>query len=129
MAGYTKNQIEHFKEQLKLLMKSHNLTGRKLSVEIGYSMNTISDLLTGKTKAHEYHIKPICEYFQIEENSLMGDADELADYKLYENGRYLCTGSLKKLSKITGKDKLLLKFYADLNKKGKETGNLKLVKK
>lgn len=25
MAGYTKNQIEHFKEQLKLLMKSHNL--------------------------------------------------------------------------------------------------------
>ena len=86
MSGYTKNQIEHFKEQLKLLMKSG-------------------------------------------ENSLMGDADELADYKLYENGRYLCTGSLKKLSKITGKDKLLLKFYADLNKKGKETGNLKLVKK
>ena len=49
----------------------------------------------------------------------MGDADELANYKLYENGRYLCTGSLKKLSKITGKDKLLLKFYADLNKKAK----------
>lgn len=129
MAGYTKNQIEHFKEQLKLLMKSHNLTGIKLSVEIGYSMNTISNLLNGKTKAHEHHIKLICEYFQIEENSLMGDADELADYKLYENGRYLCTGSLKKLSKITGKDKLLLKFYADLNEKGKETGNLKLVKK
>lgn len=59
----------------------------------------------------------------------MGDADELADYKLYENGHYLCTGSLKKLSKITGKDKLLLKFYADLNRRGKETGNLKLVKK
>lgn len=76
MAGYTKNQIEHFKEQLKLLMKSHNLTARKLSKEIGYSMNTI-----------------------------------------------------KKLSKITGKDKLLLRFYADLNRRGKETGNLKLVKK
>lgn len=129
MAGYTKNQIEHFKEQLKLLMKSHNLTARTLSKEIGYSMNTISSLLTGKIKPHEYHIKPICEYFQIRENHLMGDADELADYKLYENGRYLCTGSLKKLSKITGKDKLLLKFYADLNRRGKETGNLKLVKK
>nr|DAN16441.1 MAG TPA: Regulatory protein [Caudoviricetes sp.] len=51
MAGYTKNQIEHFKEQLKLLMKSHNLTARKLSKEIGYSMNTISSLLTGKTKS------------------------------------------------------------------------------
>lgn len=86
MAGYTKNQIEHFKEQLKLLMKSHNLTARKLSEEIGYSITTISSL-------------------------------------------YLCTGSLKKLSKITGKDKLLLKFYADLNRRGKETGNLKLVKK
>ena len=129
MAGYTKNQIEHFKEQLKFLMKSHNLTARKLSKEIGYSMNTISSLLTGKTKVYEYHIQLICEYFQIGENSLMGDADELADYKLYENGRYLCTGSLKKLSEITGKDKLLLKFYADLNRKGKETGNLKLVKK
>jgi DNA-binding helix-turn-helix protein len=129
MTGYTKNQIEHFKEQLKLLMKSRNLTARKLSKEIGYSMNTISSLLTGKTKIHEYHIQLICEYFQIGENSLKGDADELADYKLYENGRYLCTGSLKKLSEITGKDKLLLKFYADLNKKGKETGNLKLVKK
>nr|DAM25366.1 MAG TPA: helix-turn-helix domain protein [Caudoviricetes sp.] len=129
MAGYTKNQIEHFKEQLKLLMKSHNLTARKLSKEIGYSMNTISSLLTGKTKVHEYHIKMICEYFEVGEKPLMGDADELADYKLYENGRYLCTGSLKKLSKITGKDKLLLKFYADLNKKSKETGNLKLVKK
>ena len=129
MAGYTKNQIEHFKEQLKLLMKSRNLTARQLSKEIGYSMNTISSLLTGKTKVHERHILLICQYFQIVENSLMGDADELADYKLYENGRYLCTGSLKKLSKITGKDKLLLKFYADLNKKGKETGNLKLVKK
>ncbi len=129
MASYTKNQIEHFKEQLKLLMKSRNLTARKLSKEIGYSMNTISSLLTGKTKIYEYHIRLICEYFQIGENSLMGDADELADYKLYENGRYLCTGSLKKLSKITGKDKLLLKFYADLNEKGKETGNLKLVKK
>ena len=129
MAGYTKNQIEHFKEQLKLLMKSHNLTARKLSEEIGYSITTISSLLTGKTKAHDYHIKMICEYFQIGENSLIGDADELADYKLYENGRYLCTGSLKKLSKITGKDKLLLKFYADLNRRGKETGNLKLVKK
>lgn len=50
MAGYTKNQIEHFKEQLKLLMKSHNLTAGKLSKEIGYSMNTISSLLTGKKK-------------------------------------------------------------------------------
>lgn len=129
MAGYTKNQIEHFKEQLRLLMKSRNLTARKLSEEIGYSMNTISSLLTSKIKVHEHHILLICQYFQIGENSLMGDADELADYKLYENGRYLCTGSLKKLSKITGKDKLLLKFYADLNKKGKETGNLKLVKK
>lgn len=129
MAGYTKNQIEHFKEQLKLLMKSHNLTARKLSEEIGYSITTISSLLTGETKVHEYHIQLICEYFQIGENYLMGDADELADYKLYENGRYLCTGSLKKLSKITGKDKLLLKFYADLNRRGKETGNLKLVKK
>jgi DNA-binding helix-turn-helix protein len=110
-------------------MKSHNLTARKLSEEIGYSITTISSLLTGETKVHEYHIQLICEYFQIGENSLMGDADELADYKLYENGRYLCTGSLKKLSKITGKDKLLLKFYADLNRRGKETGNLKLVKK
>ena len=100
-------------------MKSHNLTARKLSEEIGYSMNTISSLLTGKIKVHERHILLICQYFQIGENSLMGDADELADYKLYENGRYLCTGSLKKLSKITGKDKLLLKFYADLNKKAK----------
>lgn len=26
MEGYTKNQTEHFKEQLKLLMKSRNLT-------------------------------------------------------------------------------------------------------
>ena len=110
-------------------MKSRNLTARKLSEKIGYLMNTISSLLTGKIKVHEHHIQLICQYFQIGENSLMGDADELADYKLYENGRYLCTGSLKKLSKITGKDKLLLKFYADLNKKGKETGNLKLVKK
>ena len=129
MLGYTKNQIGHFKEQLKLLMKSRNLTARKLSEEIGYSITTISSLLTGKTEVHKHHIQPICEYFQIEENSLMGDADELADYKLYENGRYLCTGSLKKLSKITGKDKLLLKFYADLNRRGKETGILKLVKK
>ncbi|OFQ79728.1 helix-turn-helix domain-containing protein [Streptococcus sp. HMSC065C01] len=129
MAGYTKNQIEHFKEQLRLLMKSRNLTARKLSEEIGYSMNTISSLLTGKIKVHEHYIQLICQYFQIRENSLMGDADELADYKLYENGRYLCTGSLKKLSKITGKDKLLLKFYADLNRRGKETGNLKLIKK
>lgn len=129
MSGYTKNQIEHFKEQLKLLMKSRNLTARKLSEEIGYSITTISSLLTGKTEVYKHHIQLICEYFQIEEKSLMGDADELADYKLYENGRYLCTGSLKKLSKITGKDKLLLKFYADLNRRGKETGNLKLVKK
>lgn len=129
MAGYTKNQIEHFKEQLKLLMKSHNLTARKLSEEIGYSMTTISSLLTGQKKVHERHIQLISEYFKIGENSLIGDADELADYKLYENGHYLRTGSLKKLSKITGKDKLLLKFYADLNRRGKETGNLKLVKK
>lgn len=129
MSGYTKNQIEHFKEQLKLLMKSRNLTARKLSEEIGYSITTISSLLTGKTEVYKHHIQLICEYFQIEEKSLMGDADELADYKLYENGRYLCTGSLKKLSKITGKDKLLSKFYADLNRRGKETGNLKLVKK
>ena len=129
MSGYTKDQIEHFKEQLKLLMKSRNLTARKLSEEIGYSITTISSLLTGKTEVYKHHIQLIYEYFQIEEKSLMGDADELADYKLYENGRYLCTGSLKKLSKITGKDKLLLKFYADLNRRGKETGNLKLVKK
>lgn len=129
MPGYTKNQIEHFKEQLKLLMKSHNLTARKLSEEIGYSMTAISSLLTGQKKVHERHIQLISEYFKIGENSLMGDADELDDYKLYENGHYLCTGSLKKLSKITGKDKLLLKFYADLNRRGKETGNLKLIKK
>lgn len=70
MAGYTKNKIEHFKEQLKLLMKSHNLTARKLSEEIGYSITTISSLLTGETKVHEYHIQLICEYFQIGENSL-----------------------------------------------------------
>lgn len=129
MADYTKNQIEHFKEQLKLLMKSHNLTARKLSKEIGYSMTTISSLLTGKRKVHEYHIKMICEYFEIGEKAIMGDADELADYKLYENGRYLCNGSLKKLSKITGKDKLLLKFYADLNKKRQRYWQFKTCEK
>ena len=37
-------------------MKSRNLTARKLSEEIGYSMNTISSLLTGKIKVHEHHI-------------------------------------------------------------------------
>ena len=36
---------------------------------------------------------------------------------------------IEEVKQITGKDKLLLKFYADLNKKGKDTGNLKLVKK
>ena len=49
-------------------------------------------------------MEELCEYFGIEEKTLMGDPEILADYKLYDHDKYICTGTLKELSRITGKD-------------------------
>lgn len=128
MSKYTKNQMEHAKHQLQLLLISRGLTKSQLSLELGYANNAVSEWLNGRVQLGEFHVQCICDYFGVTESSIVGDPEKLADYKLYKDGRYVCRGPLKELSRISGKDAGMLKYYAELHAQGKKTGNLTVVK-
>lgn len=98
---------------------------QRLSRNLYRGEQTIQEWIT-KDDINPSHVQELCEYFGIKEKSLMGDPEELADYKLYDRDKYICTGTLKELSRITGKDSALLKYYIHLNEQGRNAGHLKL---
>ena len=101
------------------------LTRKELSRNLYRGEQTIQEWIT-KDDISPNHVQELCEYFGIEEKALMGDPEILADYKLYDRDKYTCTGTLKELSRITGKDSALLKYYIHLNEQGRNAGHLKL---
>lgn len=125
MRHYTKNQMDHFRQQLQLLILGKGLTRRELSRNLYRGEQTIQEWIT-KDDINPDHVQELCEYFDIEEKTLMGDPEELVDYKLYDRDKYICIGTLKELSRITGKDSALLKYYIHLNEQGRNAGHLKL---
>ena len=56
----------------------------------------------------------------------MGDRKNLLITSYMIVDKYICTGTLKELSRITGKDSALLKYYIHLNEQGRNAGHLKL---
>lgn len=125
MRHYSKNQMDHFRQQLQLLLLGKGLTRKELSKKLYRGEQTIQKWITKEDIKPKY-IEELCDYFGIDEKALMGDPEELANYRLFDNGRYICTAPLKELSFITGKDVALLKYYIHLNEQGRNAGHLKL---
>ena len=98
MRDYTRNQMDHFRQQLQLLILGKGLTRKELSRKLNRNQNTIQQWIT----------------------------KELTDYRFFDQGKYICTAPLKELSKITGKDVSLLKYYIHLNERGREAGQFRL---
>ena len=111
MRDYTRNQMDHFRQQLQLLILGKGLTRKELSIKLNRNQNTIQQWI---------------KFFNIDEKTLMRDPEELTDYRFFDQGKYICTAPLKELSKITGKDVSLLKYYIHLNERGREAGQFKL---
>lgn len=44
MSKYTKNQIEHAKQQVQLLLSSRGMTRKQLSFELGYGSDAVTSL-------------------------------------------------------------------------------------
>ena len=114
MRDYTRNQMDHFRQQLQLLILGKGLTRKELSRKLNRNPNTIQQF------------QELCKFFNINEKALMGDPEELTDYRFFDQGKYICTAPLKELSKITGKDVSLLKYYIHLNERGREAGQFRL---
>ena len=128
MSKYTKNQIEHAKQQVQLLLASRGMTRKQLSFELGYGSDAVTSWLNGRVQLGEFQVQCLCDYFGVPQSSIVGDPEELADYKLYKDGSHICRGPLKELSRIIGKDAGMLKYYSELNAQGKKTGNLTVVR-
>lgn len=90
MRHYTKNQMDHFRQQLQLLILGKGLTRKELSRNLYRGEQTIQEWIT-KDDIKPRNVQELCEYFGIEEKTLMGDPEELADYKLYDRDKYICT--------------------------------------
>lgn len=125
MRDYTKNQMDHFRQQLQLLILGKGLTRKELSRKLNRHQNTIQQWIT-KDNINPAQVQELCKFFNIDEKSLMGDPEELTDYKFYDQGKYICTAPLKELSKITGKDVSMLKYYIHLNEQGREAGQYRI---
>ena len=125
MRDYTRNQMDHFRQQLQLLILGKGLTRKELSKKLNRNQNTIQQWITNKN-IKPAHVQELCKFFSIDEKTLMGDPEELTDYRFFDQGKYICTAPLKELSKITGKDVSLLKYYIHLNERGREAGQFKL---
>lgn len=104
------------------------MTRHQLSFELGYGRDAVTSWLNGRVQLGKFQVQCLCDYFGVTESSIVGDPEELADYKLYKDGRYICRGPLRELSRIIGKDAGMLKYYAELHAQGKKTGNLTVVK-
>ena len=115
MRDYTRNQMDHFRQQLQLLILGKGLTRKELSKKLNRNKNI-----------KPAHVHELCKFFNIDEKTLMGDPEELTDYRFFDQGKYICTAPLKELSKITGKDVSLLKYYIHLNERGREAGQFRL---
>lgn len=125
MRHYSKNQMDHFRQQLQLLILGKGITRKELSKKLYRGEQTIQEWITKEDIKPEY-VEELCDYFGIDEKALMVNREELADYRLFDKGRYICTASLKELSSITGKDVALLKYYIHLNEQGRTAGNFRL---
>lgn len=89
------------------------------------NQNTIQQWITNKN-IKPAHVQELCKFFNIDEKTLMGDPEELTDYRFFDQGKYICTAPLNELSKITGKDVSLLKYYIHLNERGREAGQYRI---
>ena len=118
MRYYTRNQMDHFRQQLQLLILGKGLTRKELSRKLNRNQNTIQQWIT-KDDIKPAHVQELCKFFNIDEKTL-------TDYRFFDQGKYICTAPLKELSKITGKDVSLLKYYIHLNERGREAGQFRL---
>ena len=50
MSKYTKNQIEHAKQQVQLLLASRGMTRKQLSFELGYGSDAVTSWLNGRVQ-------------------------------------------------------------------------------
>ncbi|MFR9120272.1 MAG: helix-turn-helix domain-containing protein [Streptococcus parasanguinis] len=104
---------------MQLLILGKGLTRKELSKKLNRNQNTLQQWITNKN-IKLAHVQELCKFFNIDEKTLMGDPEELTDYRFFDQGKYICTAPLKELSKITGKDVSLLKYYIHLNERGRE---------
>jgi transcriptional regulator with XRE-family HTH domain len=117
--------MDHFRQQLQLLILGKGLTRKELSRKLNRHQNTIQQWIT-KDNINQAQVKELCKFFNIDEKELMGDPEELTDYRFFDQGKYICTAPLKELSKITGKDVSMLKYYIHLNEQGREAGQYRI---
>lgn len=112
MARYSEKEREFFRGQLRLLRKSRGFTKAGLSRELGLSEATIGTWENGKSFPAKYAMRLLCDFFGVKEKNLTGSHIDLQEYALYEGDRYICGGSLKEISQISGKSIELLRYYS-----------------
>lgn len=74
MRDYTRNQMDHFRQQLQLLILGKGLTRKELSRKLNRNQNTIQQWIT-KDDIKPAHVQELCKFFNIDEKTLMGDPE------------------------------------------------------
>lgn len=72
MSKYTKNQIEHAKQQVQLLLASRGMTRKQLSFELGYGSDAVTSWLNGRVQLGEFQVQCLCDYFGVHKVPLLG---------------------------------------------------------
>ena len=57
MSKYTKNQIEHAKQQVQLLLASRGMTRHQLSFELGYGRDAVTSWLNGRVQLGKFQVQ------------------------------------------------------------------------
>lgn len=83
MRDYTRNQMDHFRQQLQLLILGKGLTRKELSRKLNRHQNTIQQWIT-KDNINPAQVQELLKFFNIDEKALMGDPEELTDYRFFD---------------------------------------------
>ena len=84
MRDYTRNQMDHFRQQLQLLILGKGLTRKELSKKLNRNQNTIQQWITNKN-IKPAHVQELCKFCNIHLNERGREAGQFRLERVIED--------------------------------------------
>lgn len=83
--------------RLRELLKERNITGKEFAEKMGFSTNTASNLITGKSFPSGKDLKAIADYLELDIKELFNSTKEDPTRSIFveQKGKFIKVGELK----------------------------------
>lgn len=83
--------------RLRELLKERGITGKEFAENMGFSTNTASNLINGKSFPAGKDLKAIADYLEVDIKELFNSTKEVPTRPIYveQDGKYIKVGELK----------------------------------